>query len=268
MKLPQWFKVTLIVASLIVAIAAGLYWRIFIQPPLELESGTQPAPDHSQWTGELQKYVSPDGWVNYAEWYQDTMGIHQYLNLLSTSLPAESWTQEEQLSYWINAYNAFTVTLILNNYPLKSIQELHDVPLVGTVFHKEWFSLGGEIMSLNRIEHGILRGQFEEPRIHAAVNCASVSCPPLWNRAFTPDSLDQQLDQVMRAFVNDPIRNLLHPSAVEVSSIFSWFRQDFTQDGDLIDFLNQYSEVPLNADATVSYLTYDWRLNEIENSPS
>lgn len=267
MKLPKWLKYVSFFGLIMTGIAAGLYWRIFIQPPLTLQPGKQQAPEHILWTTELQKYVTPAGWVNYADWQQDTLGISQYLQLLSASLPSESWTQEEQLAYWINAYNAFTVKLILDHYPLQSIQELHDLPLIGTIFHKEWFSLGDESMSLNRIEHGILRGQFEEPRIHAAINCASISCPALWNQAYTAEKLDQQLNRAMRTFINDSLRNHINEEEVEVSAIFSWFRLDFTQAGSLISFLNQYLSTPLKQNTDVSYLTYDWSLNETQTKP-
>jgi len=267
MKLPKWLKYVSIFGLILVGIAAGLYWRIFMQPPLAPKPGKQQAPEHTLWTTELQKYVTPAGWVNYADWQQDTSGIHKYLTLLSASLPTESWTREEQLTYWINAYNAFTVKLILDHYPLKSIQELHDLPLIGTIFHKEWFSLGGESLSLNRIEHGILRGQFEEPRIHAAINCASISCPALWNQAYTAEKLDQQLNRAMRTFVNDSLRNQITEEEAAISPIFSWFRLDFTKEGSLNNFLNQYLTTPLKEETDVSYLTYDWSLNEIQNAP-
>lgn len=253
-----------LISGLILSLAVVIvYRRIFVQPEVVLSIKDLPAPNHSLWTLELQKYVDEDGWVNYAAWQQDQQGLNDYLAILATQLPAESWTREEQLAYWINAYNAFTVKLILDHYPLHSIEELHGIPYVNTVFHKEWFELGGMAMSLNRIEHGVLRQQFQEPRIHAAINCASVSCPPLQSVAFLPETMDQQLEIVMRSFVNDPLRNRLSPEEVEISSIFRWFRGDFTQNGNIISFLNQYVDVPISPDADVRYLTYDWNLNEV-----
>lgn len=267
MKRSRWLRAILISLTTILLVVAGLYWRIFIQPVVPLQQEGQPAPDHSLWDAQLQKYVSSYGGVNYVAWKEDRAPLEDYLQLLADATPSESWTREEQLAYWINAYNAFTVALILDHYPIGSIEELHTIPLIGTIFHDEWFSLGGESMSLNRIEHGVLRRQFEEPRIHAAINCASISCPTLWNRAYTAASIDEQLDRAMRSFVNDPVRNRIRAEEVAVSAIFSWFRFDFTKEGSLVDYLNQYLEVPLRAEADVSYLTYDWRLNEIQNMP-
>lgn len=261
----SFWTYALILGLILSLVTVMVYRRIFVQPEVTLSTLTVSPPDHHAWTLELQKYVDEDGWVNYAAWQQDQTGLNGYLNILSAHLPSESWTREQQLAYWINAYNAFTVKLILNHYPLQSIEELHDIPYVNTVFHKEWFALGGMAMSLNRIEHGVLRQQFEEPRIHAAINCASISCPPLQPEAFLPETMDQQLEVVMRSFVNDPLRNRLSPEEVEISSIFSWFRGDFTQNGDIISFLNQYSEVPISPDADVRYQTYDWNLNEVRS---
>lgn len=262
MKSPFW-KYALISGLILSLVLVMVYRRIFVQPEVTLSKESAGPPDHAALTLELQKYVDEDGWVNYADWQQDQNGLNDYLAILSSQLPTESWTREEQLAYWINAYNAFTVKLILDHYPLNSIEELHDIPYVNTVFHREWFELGGMAMSLNRIEHGVLRQQFQEPRIHAAINCASVSCPPLLPVAFLPETMDQQLEAAMRSFVNDPLRNQLSPKAVEISSIFSWFRGDFTQNGDIISFLNQYADIPISPDADVRYQTFDWNLNEV-----
>ncbi len=223
-------------------------------------------PSHQSFNELLKKHVSKEGIVNYQGFIQDRAKLDKYLELLSNNAPDKNtWTKEEQLAYWINAYNAFTVKLIVDNYPVKSIQDLDPkvkLPLINTVWDIKFFKIGGKESSLDEIEHKILRQEFEEPRIHFAVNCASFSCPPLWNEAFVPEKIDQQLDLVTRTFINDPKRNKISPDKLEISSIFSWFKGDFTKNGSLIDYLNQYSKVKIKPNAKISHLDYDWSLNE------
>ncbi|TFV92371.1 DUF547 domain-containing protein [Algoriphagus kandeliae] len=227
--------------------------------------GTTP-PDHTVWDELVMAHVKPNGMVNYRGFIQEKDKLEAYLDQLSTNSPdRNSWTEAEQLAYWINAYNAFTVKLIVDNYPVKSIRDLGPklkIPLVNDVWHYEFFEISGEKASLDEIEHGILRKEFEEPRIHFAINCASVSCPPLFNRAFIPEKLEEQLEFVTKRFINDSQRNKISKDRVEISSIFSWFNGDFTKKGTLIDFLNQYSRTTISPNARISHLDYDWSLNE------
>jgi hypothetical protein len=136
------------------------------------------------------------------------------------------------------------------------------IPLIKDVWHYKFFKIGGQESSLDEIEHSILRKEFEEPRIHFAINCASVSCPPLLNEAFVASKIDSQLENVAKTFVNDKSRNKISSNAVEISSIFSWFKGDFTKNGSIIDFLNKYSTVKISSSAKVSHLDYNWNLNE------
>lgn len=227
--------------------------------------GTQP-PTHELWNVLLKKHVSADGKVNYQGFIQDRDKLQVYLDQLSERAPdRKTWSQEEQLAYWINAYNAFTVKLIIDHYPLKSIQDLQprlNIPLINTVWNLEFFEIGGKKASLDEIEHKILRKEFNEPRIHFAINCASFSCPKLLNEAFTANKLEQQLQATAVNFINDPKRNNIAANTVEISQIFSWFKGDFTKNGSIIDYLNRYSKVKINPKAKVSHLTYDWSLNE------
>ncbi|MBD1396844.1 DUF547 domain-containing protein [Pontibacter sp. JH31] len=227
--------------------------------------GTTP-PSHQVWDELLQRHVSKTGEVDYKGFIADKANLQRYLNSISNNPPdKKTWSETEQLAYWINAYNAFTVKLIIDNYPLKSIQDLHPtlkVPGVNTVWHKKFFKIGGKEASLDEIEHKILRKQFDEPRIHFAINCASFSCPPLRNEAFVAAKLEKQLDEQARAFINDPRQNKLAPDRVEVSQIFNWFKGDFTKKGSLIDYLNRYSSTRIKPNATVDYMKYDWSLNE------
>lgn len=203
--------------------------------------------------------------MNYKGMIQDVQKLNAYTEDLSNNPPQDNWSENEKLAYWINAYNAFTVKLIVDNYPLESIKDLNPtiaIPTVSTVWTKKWFQIGGEDFSLDRIEHKILRKEFEEPRIHFAVNCASFSCPPLRNEAFVAEKVDQQLDEQARAFINDGVRNKISKDRVEISQIFSWFKGDFTNGQSLIEFLNKYSKVKIDGKAEVDHIDYEWALNE------
>lgn len=227
--------------------------------------GTTP-PSHEIFDKLLKKHVSKDGKVDYKGFISDKNEFQKYLDLLSSNAPDKAkWSEDEQLAYWINVYNAFTIKLIIDNYPVKSIQDLHPklkIPLVNTVWHKKFFQIGGKDASLDEVEHKILRKEFDEPRIHFAVNCASYSCPPLRPEAFTAEKVDKQLEEQAISFINDKRHNTIQADKVEISSIFSWFKGDFTKNGSLIDYLNKYSKVKINSNAKVSHKDYDWSLNE------
>ena len=225
----------------------------------------QAAVSHELFNSLLKKHVAATGKVNYQGFIQDSTQLNRYLQLLSNNVPAPSWSRNDQLAYWINAYNAFTIQLIIRNYPLKSIKDIGSriqIPFVNSPWDIKFIRLGKELYDLNNIEHDILRSKFNEPRIHFAIVCASVSCPKLLNQAYTAEKLDQQLNEQAKAFINDPARNQISPDNIQVSRIFSWFKGDFTKQGSLISFLNQYTQVKINADARVSYLDYNWQLNE------
>ena len=248
-----------------------LLYLLFLLPlacqsePAPQGSGTQP-PSHQLWDELLKKWVDADGMVNYEGFIQDKQKLEQYLDKLSNTPPdPKSWSEAEQLAYWINAYNAFTVKLIADNYPVKSIEDLHptlNIPMVNTVWHKKFFKIGGQKSSLDEIEHAILRKQFNEPRIHFAIVCASYSCPPLRREAYTAKALDRQLEEQAITFINDPKRNKLSNDKAALSKIFNWFEGDFTKNGSLITYLNRYARTKLKSDAKISYLDYDWNLNK------
>ena len=125
----------------------------------------------------------------------------------------------------------------------------------------KFIRIGKELYDLNNIEHDILRSKFNEPRIHFAIVCASVSCPKLLNEAFEGSRINAQLEAQAIAFINDPARNKITPNQAQLSSIFSWFKGDFTKQGTLISFINRYSKVKLHQNAKISSLDYNWNLN-------
>ena len=217
-------------------------------------ANAQPA-DHRQWTDVLQAYVSENGAVDYKGLQNNKSGLESYLKLLSANAPSDEWSIDAKKAYWINAYNAFTIQLILKNYPLKSIKDLKRP--WGLSFIKIY---GGKI-ALNTIEHEILR-PMGDPRIHFAIVCASKSCPKLLNYAYESETLDQQLEHVTKMFINDPSRNSISQSNVKISKIFKWFKTDFPKSEAFIAFLNNYSTIKILAKAEIDYLNYSWNLNE------
>ena len=248
-----------------------LLYLLFLLPlachsnPAPQLQNTQP-PSHQLWDELLKKHVDAKGMVDYEGFIRDKAQLQKYLDLLSNTPPnTKTWSEAEQLAYWINAYNAFTVKLIADNYPVKSIEDLHptiNIPMVNTVWHKKFFKIGGRESSLDEIEHKILRKQFEEPRIHFAIVCASYSCPPLRREAFTASALNKQLDEQAVSFINDPSRNKLGADNAQLSKIFSWFSGDFTKNGTLVAYINRYARTKLKPNAKISYLEYDWKLNK------
>ena len=221
--------------------------------------------DHSIWDQLLQVHLTEQGWVNYAGFQSDRGKLKEYLDLLSSNPPAEDLSAET-LAYWINAYNAFTVELILQYYPLESIRDIGSkimIPKINSPWDIRFITIGHEKYDLNNIENSILRKKFKDPRIHFSIVCASRSCPRLRDRAYTTDNVQRFLDEDTRVFVNDPSRNSLSTSQLNLSKIFSWYSGDFTENGSLLDFLNQYSKVKIEPNAKISYLKYDWSLNRL-----
>jgi hypothetical protein len=235
------------------------------QSPVVGMAGSTP-PSHQLWNELLKSNVKPDGQVDYKGFIREKPKLEKYLKLLSENAPdRKTWSKNEQLAYWINVYNAFTVKLIVDFYPTKSIRDLGPrikIPLIKDVWHYKFFKIAGVEMSLDEVEHSILRKEFEEPRIHFAINCASVSCPPLLNEAFVVANLENQLTRVATTFINDPTRNKISSQSAQLSPIFSWFKGDFTKKGTLIEFLNRYAKVKLSPNARVTFMEYNWNLNE------
>ena len=213
-------------------------------------------PDHKAWDRLLYEHVRPDGTVDYPGFAGDRPQLDDYLSEMASRVPDPAAPRNRRLAYFINLYNALTVRLILDNYPLESIRDLPN-PWGG-----ELISLEGKGYSLDDIEHKVLR-KMGEPRIHFALNCASASCPVLQPFAFSEEKLDAQLNWAARAFINDPERNRFQPGLARLSSLFNWYRGDFEKaSGSLAAFLNTYLDTPLEPGCRIRFLPYDWGLNQ------
>ena len=249
--------------------------------------------EHRAWTALLAKHVVViDGGrasqVRYAGFRQDRAQLKGYLDALSGVSAQEfsGWTKPQQIAFLVNAYNAFTVEKILTRYPdIKSIWDFGKV--FGNPFKDEFFTLLGRKQSLDGIEHGTLRrkGAYDEPRVHFAVNCASVGCPMLREEAYVAERLDAQLEEQTARFLSDRSRNRLNAQtgALEVSKIFDWFKEDWTRGyrgfagkqppiqsreqyfgryAQLLADGAQQQKVVEDGKAPIGFLEYDWALND------
>ena len=214
--------------------------------------------------GELLGRYVKSGVVDYRGLKKEEGNLDRYLRILEKTDP-KTLSRKDQFAFYINAYNAWTIKLILSDYPgIKSIKDL------GSLFKSPWKKkiarIDGDVISLNNIEHDILRPRFKDPRIHFAVNCASKSCPPLRSEPYEGDVLDNQLTEMTKRFINDPERNHLQGNTLYVSSIFKWYSGDFNDD--MVGFFRKYAQGELRdglkkhaGDIEVEYLDYDWTLN-------
>jgi len=212
--------------------------------------------DHSQWDILLKKYVGKDGLVDYVGFKNDHETLNGYMQMLSGEQPESNWSVQELLAYYINLYNAYTVDLILKNYPVNSIKDINGPWTKGIV------PIGTNNLSLGGIENGVLR-KMNEPRIHFAINCASISCPNLLNEAYTAAKINEQLNKATQEFINSS-ENDIKANNPQLSSIFDWYRKDFILDGEpnVIAYINQFSSTKISRDATIGYKEYNWKLNE------
>lgn len=207
----------------------------------------------------LKKHVTTDGYVDYKSFQKNEKQLDSFLNYLAATNPIESWSNNKTKAFWINAYNAYTIKLILQNYPLKSIMNIKEKGK--DAWNIPFAKVGQKTYTLNHIEHEILRKDFDDPRIHVGVNCASGSCPKLANFAFTETNIESELEKLMGTFINDNSRNNITEKKVTISKIFEWFQGDFTKKASLIDYLNSYSDIKIRKNAKIRFLAYDWNLN-------
>ena len=248
---------------------------------------------HAPWTALLKKNVvlidaGKASQARYAGFAQDRAPLKAYLDSLSKVTEAEfnGWSKPQRMAFLINVYNAFTVEKILTRYPdIKSIWDFGKV--FGNPFKDRFFTLLGQEGSLDRIEHEMLRkqGAYDEPRVHFAVNCASIGCPMLREEAYVPERLDAQLEEQAVRFLSDRSRNRLNAKtgALEVSKIFDWFKEDWTSGyrgfegrqspirsreqyfGRYAKLLSdgvEQQKVIADGKAPIAFLEYDWALND------
>jgi hypothetical protein len=226
---------------------------------------------HQELDKILNIYVK-NGNVRYKALSKDRKPLSSYLKNLSSVSSSEfkSFTEAEQIAFLINAYNAFTLELILNHYPVKSIKNIGGNSLTNYVgMGNPWkiynFDLLGEKRNLDWIEHSKLRVDYKEPRIHFAINCASIGCPALRNASYTGKNLEKELEEVTQSFLADRSKNSWDPerNTIVLSKIFKWFAVDFEKkSGSVVGFVQPYFKGKFPNNVKIEYSDYDWSLNE------
>jgi hypothetical protein len=239
--------------------------------------------DNAQWDGLLQRHVRLlDGGnatqVDYAGMLAERAQLREYLAAIAAVKPKlfASWSKADQLALLINAYNAWTVELVLSGDPqIDSIKDL------GSLFQSPWkqqfINLLGKTRSLDELEHQLIRGEhgYQEPRVHFALNCASIGCPALQAEAYSGSTLEQQLNDAQQHFLADRSRNRLSGESLQVSSIFKWYREDFELNGqsladylaaqaNALDLTQSQRQQLLDGQIEIEFLDYDWRLNRAQ----
>lgn len=205
----------------------------------------------------LSTYVTYGGNVNYASIKSNKSQLEDIIKEFESNFPGSGWSSAQKLTYWINAYNVYTIKLIVDNYPTTSITNITAKP-----WHKSFIKLDGKTYSLNQIENDIIRKQFNEPRIHFALNCASKSCPVLLNKAYTPATVYSKMTAQTKRFLNDTSKNTFGEKEVQISQIFEWYSEDFTKGGSTVfDFINKYRTEQLDKQK-ITYQEYSWDLNK------
>ena len=243
---------------------------------------------HAAWDGLVRKHVvriagGVASQVRYAEFARDRALLKAYLESLSGTPEAQfkAWSRAQQMAFLINAYNAFTVELILAHYPLRSIKDIGS-DLFNNRWKKKFFRLLGQDSYLDRIEHEILRkpGGYDDPRVHFALNCASIGCPMLREEAYVPERLEAQLEQQAVRFLSDRSRNRVSArGTLELSKIFDWYKEDwsgrvpgipsreryFAQYAGLLSDDPEHQRLVAGGKAPLGFLEYDWSLNDARN---
>ncbi len=216
-------------------------------------------PSHSVFDGVVKAHVA-NGTVDYRGLHAAPQALDQYLNALAAVPETQfrTWTEPRQIAFLANLYNAATLKLILDHYPLKSIKD------IGSIFKGPWdqpvVRLFGKTITLNNLEHDILRKNYHEPRLHMALVCAAKGCPPLRSEAYVGERLDEQLDDQSRNYLTRPAGLVIdrEKGAASISSIFKWYGDDFPS---VPDFIEKHSGQSL-AGLNIRHLKYDWSLNE------
>ena len=231
----------------------------------DIEDTTDPDFSHDLFNQVLQKHVEK-GKVDYAKLKKSPEKFEKYLDMLASAKPTDM-SYNEQLAFWINAYNALVIKGVIDHYPTKSVRK---IKAFSGFFSRLKFHVAGEKYTLDNIEHDILRKEFVDPRIHFALVCASLSCPPIENKVFLPETIDEQLDAVTTKFVTNPEKVRLDKTKrrVYLSKIFKWYKKDFTEGyTGVADFLADFlppedADFVLEKGVKFHYLDYDWSLND------
>lgn len=227
-----------------------------------LPSSLLQAFDHSRFDSILKQYVDSSGMVDYSSLKTNRTELDTYLKTTGAVSKStfDGWGKDEQLAFLINVYNAETLQYIIDSHPIASIKELGGI--FSTAWDKENVVFLGETVSLDHIEHKVIRPTYGEPRIHFALVCAAKGCPPLRSEAYTAMKLEGQLESQAKVFLNETSKNRLEEGTLYLSMIFEWFGYDFKGDGQTVSgYVDPYIE-GATVGADIEWTEYDWSLNE------
>lgn len=209
---------------------------------------------HKDWDELLNAHVNEQGLVDYHSMKAERIKLDRYLEHLESIACKYNADNDAALAFWLNVYNALTVQVIIDNYPVNSMRDIDE----GRVWKVERFRFQDRYLSLDHIEHDIIRKRFGDPRIHFALNCGAISCPPLHNKAFNSTDLHQVLEQLSSQFINNPRYNRLEDGKLFLSKIFEWYEADF---GNLAKFVKMYASYPVRETQEIIFQEYNWSLN-------
>lgn len=242
--------------------------RLLVIGLLAFGSGAARAFDHThaEFTEVLRVHVK-GATCDYAALKKSPQKLESYLASLASVKESDfqTWTESRQIAFLANLYNASTLKLVVDHYPVKSIKDIGG--LLSSPWKQPVVGLFGEKVTLDHVEHGLLRKNYREPRVHFAVNCASIGCPNLRAEAFQADTLDAQLDEQARLFLSDKTRNRVEGKTLYLSPIFDWFAEDFTRAGLLAEFVAPYfpaddRKAIASGGLKVRFTDYNWSLNQ------
>jgi hypothetical protein len=272
MKLPICLASCAAAASVLVPLLAA---AVLAAPPAGA-AGTAPPPDYEAWTQLLKRHYDPDKGMNYrALKAQDGKALADLRQRLA-AVDAAALAPNDRLAYWINVYNVNVVSVVVDHYPVKSIRDISTDPIIRlNVFKKDSVPVKGGAISLNDVENAKIREAFKDPRIHFAINCAAVSCPPIRSEAFVGARVGEQLDDQARKFLNDPRRGVQIESkgadgiVIHVTKVMDWFAGDFEKWGGQVAFIRKYAAPDkqrqidgAKGKVKLDFYSYDWTLND------
>lgn len=237
---------------------------LIITLAINIQSVNADSPDNQLYEKVLKTYVN-EGLVNYSDLKTNSQDLNQYLQQTSQITKEEfsKWNTSKQLAFLINLYNAQTLSLIVDNYPVKSIKDIASDS--GGPWEQPIVNLFGNKISLNALEHEVIRKNYPEARVHFALVCAALGCPELINTPYQSAILDKQLDDQTRVFLMDSSKNSIDTSTevLRLSPIFDWFKEDFiSKSGSVIEFVNPYFSNQATEEFKIEYTNYDWSLND------
>ncbi|MHC4617282.1 MAG: DUF547 domain-containing protein [Planctomycetota bacterium] len=271
--------------------AASFMAAVILNSPALAADPNKGDVNYDEYATSLKKYVDDAGMVNYEQLKADPQQLQAFVTTIARldRRCCDKWSEKDQIAFWLNAYNGLTLKVIIDNYPIKSsffrsrVYPKNSIRQITGVWDKITFDVMGQKLTLGHIEHEILRKKFDEPRIHMAMVCAAMSCPPLRNAPYIGQKLDEQLADQSRKFLADPdkFRISREKTTVHLSPIFKWFNSDFVtkhaprqnigkhnrKTSAVLNFIANHlpesdRDFILKGAFKIKYLKYDWSLNE------